>query len=103
MIINEGYIGGVIDTNGGFYIFEDKYLYFKIGIKNQHILSVIYNYLKNKKHVNIRLYGRMYYITQYDSMCTFLKFLRKNCNRTDYIDLIKSHSLIYERYKSYIE
>lgn len=84
MIINSNYIAGVLDTNGCFYYYKDKHLYFKINIKNEKIMSNVYTFLKNKLKINIRLYGKIYYITNTDGMEKLLKYMRKNCMRIDY-------------------
>jgi hypothetical protein len=83
-MLNNSYIAGILDTNGSFYYYQNKHLYFKISIKNERIMSNVYTYLKNKLKINIRLYGKIYYITNEEGVEKIVRFMKKHCIRTDY-------------------
>lgn len=84
MLINSSYVSGVLDTCGGFYKYQNKHLYFKIRLKNEKIMSIIYLYLKNKLKINIRPYKDIYYITNGDGVLKLVHFMKKHCLRDDY-------------------
>ena len=84
MIINKQYIAGVLDTNGGFYMYRKKYIYYKVTIKQQKILHFIQQYLKGKMGIDMREYNGIFYVTKKDSVDKLINFITVNCLRQDY-------------------
>ena len=95
MEITENYIGGILDSKGGFYIQtnknDKKYLYFKLSIEDDKILP-IYNFLRDRLKISIKQWGKMYYITRAQDIITLIGFMDKYCTRRDYKKLIEKHS-----------
>ena len=77
------YIAGVLDTNGSFYKYRDKYLYFKISLTDKILLPIIL-FLKEKYNISFHKHGKIYYATQSDSVKNLICFMKQYCSRKDY-------------------
>lgn len=91
MEITEQYIGGLFDSIGNFYIQKNKagkkYLYFKFNL-DEKIFTPLYEILRTKYNIRINVWGKNYYITNYDGISRLIEFMKKHCKRTDYLDYL---------------
>lgn len=85
MLLNNSYIGGILEKIGGFYLHRNKYIYFKFILSNKYL--IILPYLQNKLGIKTKYWKNICYVTDNDSINNLIEFMKKNCLRDDYKEM----------------
>ena len=95
--MNDSYVAGYLETNGGFFIQYKKYLRFKISTSNKKVILPIIEYLTKQYGVIFKEYSKAYYLTNLENIEWIIDFMEKNCIRTDYKKFLSNLSVLNKR------
>ena len=82
--LNIGYVSGLLETNGGWYLGRKKYLMFKLTTKHYELFGKIFKWLHEEYSIEYATHNNSFLIINRHSIHNLITFMEMYMNRQDY-------------------